>query len=777
MSSKRIRVAIGVLVSLAVALAIMQGCGEITGDFHEKQHPTVEIVNVPPDAADSSTTEHYGMPFTAPGLFEAIPILSMSGTRMVENSETVYSMDPGNSSVGSVYESGADYYIAYDTTWTDTLPNGSTTEIVAQGALILLDGDMTPGEAYFIDFSFVIEDYYVFTYAPLVHWVGYDPDGFVEYYRYADVIDPEFIANFREDTSYFWQHENELVWTDTSAMQARIYLLTSEGDTTEHLFFIKAVDNDSMESQNLAYKTFFRSNNAPNNPEIKPLAAAETEYSLNYVVEDTLFCLEELTPLWSGISFNWKGSDPDDKELYQIPLEFTYYLIKTPGDTIWAWSNPNWSDESQIQLFDLETGSYTFSVWARDDGYTLSDLPATIAFTVVKPTFQHHILVVDETADSGPFQANSADSVNMFYQNLLSSLEGQLENDNYIMDGVDVRFLDRSNPGSYQQSPIPYSLIGQYKLVFIYDDDHGQVPGPYMTNRNEVLGDYLDVGGRLWVSGRMLLVGSYGYSDGDVSMGSGDFLANYMQLQTGFGAKYEKVVTGQQDMEFIGAMPVLEGYPDIQVDTNRVRMITGYPITSPSNLLMDVDWFTRSEDAVTLYSFNSITADTIATSPYVYGEDSEVAEGATPTQCIIHPDNTGLLLVYRVAKIVEITETDTITVEAQVTSFSPTEIRVTYPYGQPWSASDVLIVDYKYDPISNMHLKPVAVRYEAQPRVLHQIEVQGNLLSYYTYTLGYRTSIFGFPLFFMRNNEDGEVTEVAREMLNWFFFPTYHWSF
>lgn len=775
MSSKHVQFAIGFGLVLVIGLAIIQGCGEITGDFQVNQPPTVEIVNVPEDAYGADTTDHFGMPFTVSALYKPIPILSMAGTSMLPNSETVYGLDPSNPSIRYEFQPDVDYYMAFDTTWTDTLENGTLVEVSAQAALVAIDGDMEVDSTYYIDYSFIVENYYIFTYAPTVHWVGYDPDGFVEYYRYADVIDPEFIANFRDDPGYFWEHQHELTWVDTAAMSARIYLLTSEGDTTEHLFFVKAVDNLNAESQNLVYKTFYRSNNAPNNPQIKTLEAAETEYALNYVVEDTLFCLDEITPLWQGISFNWRGDDPDDKELYQIPLEFSYYLIKTPGDTIWSWSNPDWTEISQIQIFGLETGSYTFSVWVRDDGYTLSDEPATITFKVVKPTFEHHILVVDETANSGVWQA-PGDSIAAFYENILYNLEGQLDNDNYVMDGIDVRFLDNSDISpAVSASPIPYSLIGQYKMVLIYDDDHGQAPEGYRNNRNEVLADYLDVGGRVWFTGRMVLVGSFGYSDGDVAIAGTDFLGTYMQLQTGFGGKLEKVMTGDQSIEFIGAVPVLEGYPQLQVDTSHVKMISNNPFMSQPNLMMDVDWFTRSEDAVTLYSFNSITADTVATSPYVYGEDSQVAAGATPTQCVIYPNNTGLLAVYRVAKIVEITPTDTITIEAQVTNFTATEIRVTYPYGQPWSNSDVLLVDYKYDPISEMHLKPVAVRYEAQPRVLNQIEIQGETFTYYTYELGYRTAIFGFPLYFI-NNDNGEVEEIFREMLNWFFYPTIHWS-
>jgi hypothetical protein len=625
-------------------------------------------------------------------------------------------------------------------------------------------GAMAPGETYYIDFQFIIENYYVFSFAPTVYWKGTDPDGFVEYYRYADVFDAAFITAFRDDPAgAYTLYQNEFNWVDTTAMNARIYLLTESGDTTEHVVFIKAVDNQGRESENLEFKTFFRSNNPPNNPTIKPLEEADTEYSQSYDVEDTLFCLDEVTPLWHGISFNWRSDDPDDMELYQIPLEYSYYLVKTPGDTLWDNSNPNWSETTQIQLFGLETGSYVFSVWVRDDGLTISAEPATIQFKTVKPSFEHHILVVDETVQSGVWEA-SGENIDAFYEELLASIEGTLENDNFIMDGVDVRFLDNSNSaGDIKFAPIPYSIIGQYKLVMIYAEDHTTANATdYIPNRNAVLADYLDVGGRLWYIGRRVLGGEFGFSDG-LNVPVDGFANNYLQIETGFASNRQAIT---QSAEFIGAIPVIpQEFQDLVIDPERVSEIQD--MIPDTTALMEVDWYTRSDEAVTLYTFNSKTADTVVTNPYVYGDDATVLLGATQERCTLVPTNPGLLDVYRVENV---TKGALGTVEG----FSPDTIWVSYQ-SEPWNDSDSLSVDYKYDPISEMHLKPVAIRYEAQPRVLTTIELGGVTISYYTYTLGYRTSVFGFPLYFM-DNSDGQVEEVARSMLNWFFYPTIHWD-
>ncbi|RJP80014.1 MAG: hypothetical protein C4524_04320 [Candidatus Zixiibacteriota bacterium] len=740
--------AAGLILTLALGFMILQGCGEVTGDFSANQPPTVEIVNVPPDAAGKDTTQHYGMPFTVV-LSQPVVILSMAGAEMLPNTEKVYaegSADP--------FEPGVDYEMDY-----------------AAGTLTALSsGAMVDGSEYLIDFSFTVENYYVFSYAPTIHWVGFDTDGFVDFYRYADVTDTAFINGFRaasNPTSYLAQHSGQIVWKDTTAMEARIYLLTTEGDTTEHLFFVRAVDNLGTESQNAAFKTFYRSNNAPYNPVIKPQEQPDAAFTQNYVVPDTLFCLDLLTPNWQGISFNWKSNDPDDKELYQIPLEYTYYLVKTPGDTIWSWSNPAWNTTKQINLFGLETGSYTFSVWVRDDAFTLSAAPATITFKVIRPTFQYHLLVVDETKRSGTFEV-PGDGIRVFWENLLYSLEGQLTSENYVMDGVDVRFLNNydlqglsSNP-----APLPYALVSQYKMVLIFSGDHYVADnGVYIPKRNGVLADYLDIGGRLWMEGRRIANGSFGYPAQPLAFASDSFCGKYLKLETGLGSNLQAT---SQKTEFQGAVPVIPGMPEFVTDSTKVSQMTSLMPNIDRSLMPDVDWYTRSDDAMTLYTFKSVTSDTVKTNPNVYGEDAKVDTGATPIQCVLDPKNDNLLAVYQVFN-------KTKGVTGQVANFNTQKITVSYPYGPPWEDTDSLEVDYRYDPISEMHLKPVAVRYEDQPRISEVIEIQGIQLTRYTYVLGYRTAVFAFPLYFMKNDQ-GEVEEVVKEMLDWFFYPTIHWE-
>lgn len=781
------KIAICFVLAAAIGLAIMQGCGQLYGDYYPNQPPIVEIVNVPLDAAGTSLTRHYGMPFTIPALDSAIAILNIEGAVMEPDSLPI-----------EVYRFIADTTInGIDTTIVNTkityIGNGVdyTIDDVAgtltahTGGEIIADTSLT----YLIDFAFSIDNYYVFSYAPTIHWSGYDPDGFIDHYSYADVYDTTFVNGFKAELdqsggnpeAYFAAHQNEFTWVDTTSMQARIYLLTAGDEITEHIFFLRAFDNNDPPavSQGLVFKTYFRSNQKPNNPMIKPMEESDEAFALNYVVTDTLFCLDELASPWAGISFNWTASDPDDKELYKIPLEYTYYLVKTPNDTIENWCNSDWAEIQQIQLFGLNDGSYTFSVWVRDDGLTPCEEPATIKFTTVRPTFEYHILIVDEsqnfTNTNQPYELKPKNAAFDLYMDILGNLEGQLEYDNFTMNGVDVRVLDRSVETNYINSPIPYNLIGKYKLVLILDDDRSATNADYIVNRNTVLKDYLDIGGRVWIEGRRLFT-SYGYAtsypDSTINIMSSAgtsprILADYFQLEMGFATDYIQYVALQVVPEFQAALPSVSGFPLLAVDSAKVGMINN---VQDSTVLIDVDWFTRADEATTLYNYKSVTSDTSRPegTPFVYDDTCTVLPNASPMQCTVIPSHDKLLQIYSVVNVTK-------GVVGGIVNFNSEQITVSYSFGEPWDPADTVIADYKYDPISDFHLKPVAVRYEDQVRVVSQVDIGGVTVTQISYRLGYRTSLFTFPLFFM-NNDEGQVEEVFKQMLNWFFYPTIHWN-
>ena len=81
---------------------------------------------------------------------------------------------------------------------------------------------------------------------------------------------------------------------------------------------------------------------------------------------------------------------------------------------------------------------------------------------------------------------------------------------------------------------------------------------------------------------------------------------------------------------------------------------------------------------------------------------------------------------------------------------------------------DIVEVHYSYNPVTEAHLKPCAIRYE-----YYQIYN-------FTFTnLFYRTAVFTFPFYFMENDTMpgatmGKVDKVFYEMIDWFLDPEVH---
>ena len=79
-------------------------------------------------------------------------------------------------------------------------------------------------------------------------------------------------------------------------------------------------------------------------------------------------------------------------------------------------------------------------------------------------------------------------------------------------------------------------------------------------------------------------------------------------------------------------------------------------------------------------------------------------------------------------------------------------------------------VNYSYNPTSEAHLKPCAIRYEYY-----------EVYNFSFFTLYYRTACFTFPLYFMENTPSptadmGRVDKVVYEMLDWFLDPNIHFG-
>ena len=679
---------------LIVITGYFWGCAEMIGDKNENIPPTVNFVNTPPNGSIDSTTSSWvlNMPFTLFGfdpsdsslfsLFDEpyqlvqFPELVVWGDTFgveLDPDAAIYIKRIEGSDIDTLLD-GVDYQIhdqatlIFQALTTGSMEDREVAETedpeLADSIWVSPSGDTTyftiDTLIYYADFKLNTPNFYVFSYAPIVNWYGTDPDGFVEYYSYAD-IDEDFAPEAIADPDGYINSIPASKWVDTPTTFTTIYLLSEEGDTTEHVVFLRCFDNLGA-SSSIKYRTFFRSNQAPNTPLVKWDQQPDSEYdTLNYIttdtlgteINDTLYCLENVTPTWPGIILRWKGDDPDDKELYTIPLQYQYYLIMMNesgefADTIWEWTQVNLTDDQEITIVNLASGSYKFTVWSSDDGYERSPSPGELYFHCIKPTLDNpdlarSILLYDETVNSGNFgELPNCVAVDSFYIQMLERLESEMnptygydfedvfDHNGALGEGQDVVYWD--NSGAMLDNMVPVSFLSQFKVVIFYADDHKQMTagGNYGKWRDFLFHRYIKAGGRLWIMGRRLFNGSF--SEGAGVSTTNNTLLNDMQVVQRYATQWPSTTdqpfeftAASNAVEFLDTLYVNEAYLDTvgnEAYVDSFNIIFGVP--SIIGGLPEVDWVARNEDATTLYYFYSIT-----------GELSEVTKEVTEDSLVM----------------------------------------------------------------------------------------------------------------------------------------------
>jgi hypothetical protein len=642
-----------------------------------------------------------------------------------------------------------------------------------------LKGDPTKNVLPSVGFVTVPVDSSLFTYAPEVRWMGSDPDGFVEFYSFADITDQSAILSPVE----FIDQIPEEAWRDTISHSATVYLLSEVGDTTEHIFYIRCTDNDGAKSA-VKYRTFFRSNNEPNIPIIGVTGIAQSQWATRYPnpvandtsTVDTFFTAPQTNGFYPGIQFSWLGTDPDDKVGAQIPLEYQAVLIKSPSDTVFKQS---WNDDVDITLIDLETGFYTLNVWCRDDGLTLSDAPARAEFNVVKPTFENNLLmVIEATGDSvSPGSLGSwpeTDSLDAFYPKLLRDVveSGALFVNLDLADTNDVRIV---NLHDFNDSMLSLSLVSKYKLVIFISDQIGRsvsVPSIYINERREILDPYLRVGGRTWYLGRNVHMNMTSMT-GTPTDPNDIFMNQFFDVRSVVPTDYSSGDL-RVNAEMIGTQRALSTLSN-NLTFDSLKFIQNY---GPDTLFVGngggysdslqwgqtaVDYIQRRAVAQTT---QYIKSNTVGRSDSTWSEDSDIVEDVnygsvtglnppTSTMCFIATDHE---LVKSVSRIFNVTRQTV----GELASKNNNILRVSYNEMHPWEDDDVIEIDYTYNAISDFSLRPCEIRYES-------VYASGLFNSFFQ--LNFRTALTSFSYYLM---EEEDVTEAWVEMLNWFYYPTIH---
>lgn len=207
-------------------------------------------------------------------------------------------------------------------------------------------------------------------YAVTISWIGYDPDGEVDYYRYA--VDPPTEAN--ADT----------IWETTRSSSVRLKLSATQRLPTPphglprsrdfHVFVVQAVDNRGDPGPAEA-KAFFAYTQAPDVYIVDPLPSDVS--------------IPLLTP---SIRISWHGSD-DDGAFTRKPVKYKYTLLTqsteypliraiTAPDSLRMYFAPDFStwdsvggDTTSIQINNLSPDQeYLFVVVGFDEAGAYSPI-------------------------------------------------------------------------------------------------------------------------------------------------------------------------------------------------------------------------------------------------------------------------------------------------------------------------------------------------------------------------------------------------------------------
>ncbi|MBK6764833.1 MAG: hypothetical protein IPG71_00605 [bacterium] len=649
-------------------------------------------------------------------------------------------------------------------------------------------------EVWFVN---VPVDSSVFSFAPYLFWSGHDADGFVIGFEYYDDSTAAGIAAYHagvaEHAAYMANLPDSL-WRFTELAFHQIFLLADSGGALrEHVFLIRAVDNSNLRSDYKA-RTFFRYNQAPLTPGIRYALSTDADYHPEIILADTQLVGDTISTTYPGLRLLWTGEDPDSRIGYLIPLEFSYALVRLPDDTVGfpvyddsnrvvgyreGWTN--WNDDTQIALYGLESGDYTFFVRVRDDGLTTADGIAKAHFTVEKPTFSQRIMIVAENDTPTAVEYNRGgihpDTLMAFYR----GVDGQggvvreaceIANElapyaqppdaepiaSFVYDDI-FWYTNRSS------APIPYALISQFDLVWIIDDDSDPARVSSATLYAQVLADYLSVGGSLWITGRRIFNESLKIPPaGDASV----FLRDYFNIDS---VRSKTPYTGAQDAnsiaqagraDFSGAVASDQQFPDLEIDsamTGRLRYM-GSSVGFPP----EIEAFGRGADAesfdfsTTIYNYVSSTSNRELFPSVVEAYDCAVDSGLSDsTLVVLIPREQGqpLLDASTIRNVTRNTTADFILVRNVSTNPLQPKWRIfasTDELMGEWTTSDLLEVTYNYIPLSSEHDLPCGtnfIKYEGEREVE---QTPNGFRVRITAVPRFRSSLFTFPLAYMKNN-------------------------
>lgn len=283
-------------------------------------------------------------------------------------------------------------------------------------------------------------------------WNGSDPDGYVVGYEYRW-------------TTYHLVAGDSLVnpWRFTTKADS-VFAFESSDSVNLQVFMVRAVDNEGAVDPTPASRAFYTARVEPPQTTIVDPADGSVHYMLR-----------QRTDTWNGLTITFQGEDTDGEV-----VDFSWRVDQRD------WSP--WNPATYVTLYaehfpEPLAGSHTFWVKARDNTMVEDPTPAVLTFSLVIPTFERALLVVDETRDgTGAPESPTDQEVDLFYQEILAARTPH---------EWDVA----------RQGVPPKEELGRYRVVLWHTDDMT----PEVAAAVPELASYLNAGGRLILGGWRIL--------------------------------------------------------------------------------------------------------------------------------------------------------------------------------------------------------------------------------------------------------------------------------
>ncbi|MDZ4723440.1 MAG: hypothetical protein SGI97_06015 [candidate division Zixibacteria bacterium] len=244
--------------------------------------------------------------------------------------------------------------------------------LIASGCSKRLEGDKIDNEQPIVWFVNVPAENTTFSTNPIIHWVGQDRDGQIQYYRYA-VIREDSIANrlnlplplsllqvdnFSRDVlpayiDTIWKYLDvnpQAGDPKTSNIIPMSAELTNPVTTKVPQFvFIQAFDDELMGSQ-IAFRRFLRIDNPPNT------------FVTNFNRADPATFIDSKFPFGiTGVKMSWRGTDVLDYPADPPPFEFEWRLYGPYN------YSDSLADTSRDRAFDRIMKKYVQKVFVTTD--------------------------------------------------------------------------------------------------------------------------------------------------------------------------------------------------------------------------------------------------------------------------------------------------------------------------------------------------------------------------------------------------------------------------